>query len=335
MGLINFSEFAIFAFLACCLCMACLSNKVVNTKMIFLIAFFVTFFINFTSIYLYGFSDVFKLFLFLFFILSAYIFPRLSLKVLFILLFLLTVYGLLFEGYKKTTQIEFVFLYIIFFLSVNLNTLNENKLNYKLLACFFLFELVQGLYFSSRTTIVFSLLFIFFLLAPTSSKRKICYSMVFLPFFYIGGMVGYYTFAEKYQLVISASNVERASMVTWCINNLPNFIFFGPGVDAFIDGASSYQFSGIRSVVPNDPHSVLMRIFIVSGTFFSACFYLIFIWPLRRLSVVNIHPFLFVLYLKVMLFLSMGTFSAGVRLIAGTGIGVLLYVLSTNKKAIE
>ncbi len=335
MGAINFGEYIIFAFLACCLYWACSSNKVVKTKVIFLIIFFATFFINFTSLYIYGVDDVFKLFLFLFFISSAYTFPRLSLKLLFILLFFLAIYALLLEGYKKTTQIEFVFLYIIFFLSINLSKLNERKLSYKALACFFLLEVTQGLYFSSRTTIVFGLLLIFFLLSPPPLKRKICYSMVFLPFVYIGGMVGYYSFAEKYQLVISASNVERASMVTWCFNNLSNFILFGPGVDAFIDGASSYHFTGIRGDVPNDPHSVLMRIFIVSGTFFSACFYLFFIWPLRRLSMVNIHPFLFVLYLKVMLFLSMGTFSAGVRLVAGIGIGVLLHVLSVNKKALK
>ncbi len=137
-------------------------------------------------------------------------------------------------------------------------------------------------------------------------------------------MVTYFKF-YGFGFDLSISNVERSSMVMWCVDNINNYWFKGPGVNNFIDGASLYMYGDLLRETPNDPHSVFLKIFVSSGTIIM----LIIIYLLLKLILMsvknNLNLDLFVIFLVIILGVSMGTFSADTRIIVGLSLGILLY----------
>ncbi|QWZ54144.1 hypothetical protein [Aeromonas sp. FDAARGOS 1402] len=334
MYLTNFGEYFSFISLVLMFVYGCRKDNVVKVKKSLVSVFIIYITFSVFNIYEYGFLDSSKTLILLVFIIVAYSYPKQSLWVLFVFLLFTSIADILFiSGYIKTTQIQFIFIYAVFFLAKNHGNEQSQKVNIFGISFLIFLEISQGVYFSSRSAAVFSLLFfIYIYVLPEKVKKKFIYWLVFTPFIYIGGMIFYYKFAESSGLPISLSNVERSSMIMWCFDNLLKYFFVGPGVDSFIYGVNDYKFAGIYGETPNDPHAVLMRVFITSGTFFSCLFFIFYVWPLRHLSLIDkINPYVYIIYLKIVLLLSLGTFNSTTRVIVGIGIGVLFNVIYTSK----
>ena len=334
MDIANAGEYVSFAILMLIYIYGSKHTRSVNVKGSLVPAFFIFIALGVFNIYEHGVLDTAKIIIFLMFIIMSYSYPKQALWILLSFLIITDVIDIAFiSGYQKTTQIGFVFICTIFFLAKNYAQLQHRKTGFTILMIFILLEAMQGMYFSSRTTAVFSILLLFYLLfLPIKIQQKCNYWLVYLPFIYICGMAIYYKYAESYGLALSLSNVERSSMIMWCVDNLGKYFFVGPGVDSFIEGATAYKFGGIMGETPNDPHSVLMRIFITSGSLSCCLFFLFYIRPLRYLSLIKtLNPYVFILYLKVMLLLALGTYNASTRVIVGIGIGVLFNFISVSR----
>ena len=289
------------------------------THLLLLLSFFCVVILN----AYYGSAESLKVILVVLYVFLVYNFPKFAIKV-FILIYTSVIASNIFilGEFSKANQYDFIVIFTLFLISKDKLNLSKGViLSYFVLI---VFELMQSFYFSSRSNLLFLFMLLFGLFSSNIVRSNTCRFLPYIPAVYIGVMYFYYVSAFTYNLPITLSNVERSSMIAWCIENFTNYIFIGPGDSIFIEGAKNMMFAGLSRDTPNDPHSVFLRLFVSLGAIVSSLIFALFFKITRKFRVIFKSPVLMVIYINMIIVLTLGTFTADTRVLIGLFTGVLM-----------
>ena len=170
----------------------------------------------------------------------------------------------------KYSAFPFIFIFSIFIsLIFNKIKTNHKKINLFIYISIFL-EFGQALYTGYRGQILLCIITAIVLISKVDIKNNMSKIFLAFPLIYIAIMyvIGF-TFYEMPMSYFTptASNIERSSMIFWIINHTPEYLFYGVGADSFESLAGIYKIMyHMGYTVPNDPHSFLLRFFVLIGT---------------------------------------------------------------------
>ena len=252
---------------------------------------------------------------------------------IFIIFSLLTVIvTTLYDGYSKSSVIPTALFFVLIKLLNGKGNLKE--LNYKeilILILFIFLDFFQGILISSRTTIIISMLSLMVL--PTLYVRKwLSRMLIFAPCIYIGVLSFYYLFSMVNNIPQTISNIERSSMIYWCVSNFSHYLFYGPGVDVFKNGAENFMFSSFRRIPPNDPHSPFLMIFVSCGFLNTIIIYIYYSRLVLSFSRLYHHVFPMLILIYCSVEISLQTYSSDTRILLGVLLGVTLSLNRNNQK---
>jgi len=275
--------------------------------------------------------DVIKVSLIIFYAYAAYIFPRYTLKLYLYIYFSVLLLNVFFQDFSKANQFDFVFISALFFVLKGKFEFNKQVVIFFIVV--FLLEFLQSYLFSSRSHLLYAFLALIYFIFPFIRNMYVK-AFPYFPFAYILIMTFYYIYAIELGLPITISNVERSSMIYWCVSNLQEFLIFGPGADAFIEGSKNSMFSGFHRITPNDPHSVFLFCFVTLGSVLTLILVAFYLHFLSKFKVLSFSPILMSIYLYLVLLLSVATFTSDTRIALGLSIGVLYYFSKSVKKCV-
>lgn len=268
--------------------------------------------------------------------------PQLS-KLLLIILALLhsLVFLLEYRTLDKYSAFPFIFIFTVFISYI----LSKKKYNSKAMF-FFIYmsiflELGQAIYTEYRGQILLCIITGFILISKINIEKHISKLFLAVPLSYI--IIMYIIGFTFYEMPTSyftptASNIERSSMIFWIINHTPEYLFFGVGADSFESLAGIYKIMyHMGYTVPNDPHSFLLRFFVLIGTIPTL---MIFIFLYNLIGKTNQFElkndsfyYASIAALQALIIFTMHPFDTYSRLIVGLTLGVIISynrILRTN-----
>jgi len=275
-------------------------------------------------------NEPIKIAIYFYLIFLSYSFPVTASRALFSILMIFTTINIAGEGYSKISAIPFI-------LIITLLPHMKVKLGhyYVLLFTVFAFlEILQSAVLKYRGSLLLALALLSYLYISYKYKKHLINMLVYFPLFYLFGMMSYIlSISLGYDLPITASNVERSSMIIWGIYNFIDFPIIGPGKELFQMGAGGLKSNILFSeLIPNDPHSFIISIFILGGSLLSIVWYIFSVFKVRHINKIinkSMHHYLCVAF-PLFITISMHPFNSYSRMITAILFGILL---SLSKRA--
>ncbi|WGO83640.1 hypothetical protein [Arsenophonus apicola] len=214
-----------------------------------------------------------------------------------------------------------------------------------LLITLIIIDIIQNIYTEYRGQLLYCFLILFCITFNISIYKKI--SSLFLitcvgyivTLYFIG--LSYFSLQETI-LPPTASNIERSSMIYWCINSIPNYLFNAPTVQVFQENAGVYKtIYSMSSHIPNDPHNFLLMLYIFLGFFPATIFFCLIYFLIKkgesrwiknqeRPWIKNRDNYITLAIFQVIIIFSLHPFDHLSRLIVGMTFG--LFVISERRK---
>ncbi|MFB5188434.1 hypothetical protein ACE1SA_20580, partial [Yersinia intermedia] len=155
----------------------------------------------------------------------------------------------------------------------------------------------------------------------------LAFPLIYIAIMYVIGFT-FYEMPMSY-FTPTASNIERSSMIFWIINHTPEYLFYGVGADSFESLAGIYKIMyHMGYTVPNDPHSFLLRFFVLIGTIPTLMIF-VYLYNLigktQKLELSN-DSFYYasIAGLQALIIFTMHPFDAYSRLIVGLTLGIII-----------
>lgn len=210
---------------------------------------------------------------------------------------------------------------------------NSNNIKYLLILCI-LVDVLQSIYTSYRGQLLFCALALLCLCLKISIKKRMTLIFFAVPLSYLVSMyfLGLYFFSFREQLLsATSSNIERSSMIYWSVNKFYDFLMSAPTVAFFQENAGQFKtFYLMDPVIPNDPHSFLIMLFVFFGFIPTV---LIFLFLLKMVSKttqrISVMPgrradFVSLAFLQAIIIFSMHPFDSFSRVFFSLTFGVFL-----------
>lgn len=268
--------------------------------------------------------EVLKIIIYFYVIFLCYTFPVQAARLLFLILIVFSVSNVITDGYGKLTAVPFL---LIVSLLPYMRVKIEN-INILLLTCIILLEITQSVLFQYRGSLILSVLFLLYIYSSHNYKKRLINVLCLFPVLYIVAMMSYILLLTYgYDVPISASNVERSSMVSWGVYNFAEYFVIGPGKDLFqISGGDVKSEFLSTNTIPNDPHSFIVSMFVLGGALLSISWYVFFIFKvfkINKIILVTWHHYLCIAFPLFIVF-SMYPFNSYSRMVTAVLFGLIL-----------
>lgn len=209
----------------------------------------------------------------------------------------------------------------------------SNNIKYLLVLCIMI-DVLQSIYTNYRGQLLFCALSLFCLFLNVSVKKKVTLMFIVVPLGYLTTMylLGLYFFSYREQILsATSSNIERASMIYWSVNNFYDFLLSAPTVQFFQQNAGQFKaFYLMRTEIPNDPHSFLIMLFVFFGLIPTIMIYLFLLKIVsktaQRISIITDRRanFVSLAFLQAIIIFSMHPFNSFSRVFFCLTFGVFL-----------
>ncbi len=291
-----------------------------------------------SNILLVDFDSV-KIIVFFYMIYLSYTFPSTAAKLYLLILIILTMVNIYINGYNsKLSAVPFIIMASLwpYIIGAKHNISIKFRI---LLVGFVILEIVQGMLFNYRSSIIMGLFALLFLAINVKYRRYLVKVFCLFPVIYIAGMLSFvFLLTLGYDVSVTSSNIERSSMVLWGVTNFMDYLLIGPGGLVFQEyGGELKELYHLSRDIPSDPHSIILQMFILGGGMLaiaSYAFLVIKVIKINRIIEPQFHYYLFAA-LPLFLIFAMHPFNADSRLTVAVLFGCILSLLKGSRLKLD